>query len=381
VNVLALEAVDFRNLERVLLEPHPRFNVLAGENGQGKTNLLEAVYLLGTLRSFRASKTEELVRFAALEEGRRARVRARVNRLGTQRLLEVELGPGQKLARVDGKAARAAQYFGGFNVVLFAPEDLGLVRGSPAARRRFLDRAIWNAAPQYLEEAQTYERVLKSRNALLRDERAAAQAVHLPEMLEVYDAQLARAAVPVITRRRALVAGLAARVQAAFARVSGGHEVAIAYESAALRLAGAEADEAAIEAAVREALVRDRRRDLARRTTSSGPHTDELAIAFDGREAAAYASQGQVRAIALGLKIAEIQHLTETLGDAPVLLLDDVSSELDARRNAQLFEFLSSVRCQAFITTTSPAYVKLPAEAPGIVIRKDFSVVSGQIHG
>lgn len=381
MNVLALEAVDFRNLERVLLEPHPRFNVLAGENGQGKTNLLEAVYLLGTLRSFRASKTEELVRFAALEEGRRARVRARVNRLGTQRLLEVELGPGQKLARVDGKAARAAQYFGGFNVVLFAPEDLGLVRGSPAARRRFLDRAIWNAAPQYLEEAQTYERVLKSRNALLRDERAAAQAVHLPEMLEVYDAQLARAAVPVITRRRALVAGLAARVQAAFARVSGGHEVAIAYESAALRLAGAEADEAAIEAAVREALVRDRRRDLARRTTSSGPHTDELAIAFDGREAAAYASQGQVRAIALGLKIAEIQHLTETLGDAPVLLLDDVSSELDARRNAQLFEFLSSVRCQAFITTTSPAYVKLPAEAPGIVIRKDFSVVSGQIHG
>jgi DNA replication and repair protein RecF len=380
VNVLALEAVDFRNLERVLLEPHPRFNVLAGENGQGKTNLLEAVYLLGTLRSFRASKTEELVRFAALEEGRRARVRARVNRLGTQRLLEVELGPGQKLARVDGKAARAAQYFGGFNVVLFAPEDLGLVRGSPAARRRFLDRAIWNAAPQYLEEAQTYERVLKSRNALLRDERAAAQAVHLPEMLEVYDAQLARAAVPVITRRRALVAGLAARVQAAFARVSGGHEVAIAYESAALRLAGAEADEAAIEAAVREALVRDRRRDLARRTTSSGPHTDELAIAFDGREAAAYASQGQVRAIALGLKIAEIQHLTETLGDAPVLLLDDVSSELDARRNAQLFEFLSSVRCQAFVTTTSPAYVKLPAEAPGIVIRKDFSVVSGQIH-
>jgi DNA replication and repair protein RecF len=378
VNVLALEAVDFRNLERVLLEPHPRFNVLAGENGQGKTNLLEAVYLLGTLRSFRASKTEELVRFAALEAGTRARVRARVNRLGTHRLLEVDLGPGQKLARVDGKPARAAQYFGGFNVVLFAPEDLGLVRGSPAARRRFLDRAIWNAAPQYLDEAQTYERVLKSRNALLRDERAAAQAAHLPEMLEVYDAQLAKAAVPVITRRRTLVAGLAPRVGAAFARVSGGHEVTIAYESAALATAGADADENAIEAAVREALVRDRRRDFARKATSSGPHTDELAIFFDGREAAAYASQGQVRAIALGLKIAEIQHLTETLGDAPVLLLDDVSSELDARRNAQLFEFLSSVRCQAFVTTTSHAYVELPVEAGE---RKDFSVVSGQISG
>src|SRR5262249_21783933 len=117
LRVLALETSDFRNLEKVLIEPHPRFNVLHGDNGQGKTNLLEAVYLLGTLRSFRAAKTEEMLAFGQP----RARVRARVRRLGADRLLEVGLSKGHKSARIDGKGARAAEYFGGFNVVLFAP--------------------------------------------------------------------------------------------------------------------------------------------------------------------------------------------------------------------------------------------------------------------
>src|SRR5271154_7105806 len=116
MRIHALEARQFRNLEQVLIEPHLRFNVLSGDNGQGKTNVLEAIYLLGTLRSFRAGKTEEMVRFGA------AQARARVEKLETARLLEVTLSPGHKHARVDGKGARASDYFGGFNVVLFAPE-------------------------------------------------------------------------------------------------------------------------------------------------------------------------------------------------------------------------------------------------------------------
>src|SRR2546421_114565 len=126
MRVLALEATDFRNLTSVVVAPHARFNVFSGDNGQGKTNLLEAIYLLGTLRSFRASKTEELIRFGEP----RARVRARVEKAGVLRLLEVELTPNHKSARVDGKGARAQQYFGGMNVVLFAPEDLRLPRGA-----------------------------------------------------------------------------------------------------------------------------------------------------------------------------------------------------------------------------------------------------------
>jgi DNA replication and repair protein RecF len=359
VRIHALEARQFRNLAEVLIEPHPRFNVLWGDNGQGKTNVLEAIYLLGTLRSFRAARTEEMVRFGA----ERATARARVEKLGTQRLLEVQLSPGHKNARVDGKGARASDYFGGFNVVLFAPEDLRLPKGPPSGRRRFLDRAVWNAHPTYLAEAQTYERVLKSRNAVLRDGG--------PEsLLEVYDEQLARAAVAIVARRQALVAELRPRVQAAFERVTQtGLALEVGYETA---LTGA-GDEIAQSLLMR--LSAERRRDMARGATSSGPHVDDLGLALDGKEAKAYASQGQLRAIVLALKIAEIEFLRATLGDAPVLLLDDVSSELDPTRNAQLFDFLQSVPCQAFITTTHPGHVLLAKE------RLDFQVVAGAVGG
>jgi DNA replication and repair protein RecF len=356
LRIHALETREFRNLAEIFLEPHPRFNVLWGDNGQGKTNLLEAIYLLGTLRSFRAGKTEEMVRFGAAQ----ATVRARVEKLATQRLLEVQLAPGHKQARVDGKGARATDYFGGFNVVLFAPEDLRLPRGSPAGRRRFLDRAVWNAHPAYLGEVQTYERVLKSRNAVLREGGP-------PDMLEVYDEQLARAAVPIVTRRRTLLTELAPRVRAAFEQVTQtGMTLGIAYETAL--------DISDIEHSMREKLIADRRRDMARGATSSGPHVDDLELDLDGKTARAYASQGQLRAIVLALKIAEIEFLRENLGDAPVLLLDDVSSELDPTRNAQLFDFLKSVPCQAFITTTHRAHVLLAEE------RLDFQVVGGAVR-
>jgi DNA replication and repair protein RecF len=354
LKVLAFEAENFRNLQQVLVEPHPRFNVFHGDNAQGKTNLLEAVYLLGTLRSFRAAKTEELVRFGEAK----SRARARVEKLGTTRLLEVTLSPGHKAARVDGKAARAAQYFGGFNVVLFAPEDLRLPKGPPSGRRRFLDRAIFNAHPAYLGEAQTYERVLRSRNAVLREGGR-------EDLLEVYDAQLARAAIPLVTRRRGFVGELAPFVQRAFERVTQtGLKLEISYQSSL-------ADP--VEAALSERLLSERRKDLARGATSSGPHTDELRIVLDSHDASAFASQGQLRAIVLALKIAEIEYLGERLGDPPVLLLDDVSSELDPTRNQQLFAFLKTVPCQAFITTTRPTHVLLAEE------RKDFQVLGGTI--
>lgn len=355
MRIHALEARQFRNLEQVLIEPHPRFNVLSGDNGQGKTNVLEAIYLLGTLRSFRAGKTEEMVRFGAAQ----ALVRARVEKLGTQRMLEVTLAPGHKHARVDGKGARASDYFGGFNVVLFAPEDLRLPKGAPAGRRRFLDRAVWNAHPAYLGEVQTYEKVLRSRNAVLRDGGP-------DSMLEVYDEQLARAAVAIVTRRRALVDELGPRVRAAFERVTQtGLSLQISYETTL--------DISNIEHSLLERLRAERRRDLARGSTSSGPHVDDLDLVLDEKSAKLYASQGQLRAIVLALKIAEIEFLRDNLGDSPVLLLDDVSSELDPKRNAQLFDFLKSVPCQAFITTTHRSHVLLSEE------RLDFHVVAGAV--
>jgi DNA replication and repair protein RecF len=362
----AIELIDFRNIARALVEPHPRFNVFSGDNGHGKTNLLEAIFLVGTLTTFRATRVEELIRFGAGQ----AHARARLERAGLTRLYEVEAAqaPSRKLAKIDGKAVRAtADHFGGFNVVLFAADDLRLPRGAPSERRRFLDRAVWNAEPGMWAEASAYQRILRSRNALLRD----AEGVPGPrtdELLDVYDQQLAAAGAKIVARRRRYLAELAPRAQAAWERITRtGLPIALRYESELT------ADDAGLAAELLAALAAGRRRDLARGFTGCGPHTDDLAIDVGGRPARLYASQGQLRALVLSLKVAEIEHLEATLGDAPILLLDDVSSELDPARNSYLFAFLREIRCQVFITTTHRDHVQLSAD------RRDFTVVSGAL--
>ena len=396
MKLLAVELCAFRNAEAVLVEPHPRFNVLAGDNGQGKTNFLEAVYLVGTLRSFRAGRLEELVRFGAPS----ARVSARVERDGSfgsvVRRYDVEVWsePARKLARVDGKAVRAsADYFGGFNVVLFVPDDLRLPRGSPSARRRFLDRAVWNVEPGFLQEAQDYERILKSRNAVLRPDARAPRAsgggsvspAQVEELLAVYDEQLAAAGAIIAARRRRYLGELAPRLAAAFERISrSGLAVEARYESdldepdpTPGQVAGQKPGQTAGQTAgaLLAALKRSRARDRALGYTTAGPHTDDITFLLDGKPARLYASQGQLRALVLALKVAEIAHLGDALGDAPVLLLDDVSSELDPARNRFLFEFLGEVSGQVFITTTDPRHVLLAGAE-----RRDFQVRGGRIE-
>ena len=379
MKLLAVELASFRNVEAALVEPHARFNVLAGDNGQGKTNFLEAVYLLGTLRSFRAGKLEELVRFGSPS----ARASARVARAELERRYDVEVWaePPRKQARVDGKLVRAAaDYFGGFNVVLFVPDDLRLPRGSPSARRRFLDRAVWNVEPAYLKDAQAYERILKSRNALLRE---GAPRAHTEELLAVYDQQLAAAAAAITLRRRRYLDDLAGRFAAAFERITrSGLPVEARYQSAVEPAPGPAEEGVAprpppsaeeVEQATLAALRASRPRDRALGYTTAGPHADDVAFFLAGRPARLYASQGQLRAIVLALKVAEIGHLGAVLGEPPVLLLDDVSSELDPARNRFLFEFLAEVGGQVFITTTDAGHVPLAAE------RRDFRVAAGRI--
>jgi DNA replication and repair protein RecF len=348
----ALQLDGFRNLAPTTLLPSSRFNVLHGDNAQGKTNVLEAIYLVGTLRSFRTTHPQEMVRFGDAS----AAVKARVERGGLERSYEVRLEGARKHVRLDGKTPRSlGEYFGDFNVVLFAPEDLRVPRGSPAGRRRFLDRTVFNRHPVFLGEAQKYQRVLKSRNQVLRDAR--------PDeaLLAVYDEQLAALGSQIVARRRSLLGEL-------------GPELAIAWESitrsglaAALEYRGGSEDLAA-------ELAASRGRDAARKQTSVGPHVHDVEFQLDGRPARAFASQGQLRALVLAWKTAEMRLLEATLGDAPILLLDDVSSELDPSRNEYLFGFLQEIECQCFVTTTHPRHVLATAN------RKDFQVVAGQVH-
>ena len=181
---------DYRNLAEAEISLGPGFTVLWGHNGAGKTNLLEAIYLVSTLRSFRTSSLSDLVAFGQPQ----TKLGARVVKDDMVRVYEVELAPGSRKVRLDGKAPRPlARYFGAFNVVVFTPEDLALPRGSPGDRRRFLDRGVFNLQPEYLTVASDYEKVLKTRNSVLKQVGAGTlSARHAEDMLAVYDDQLAR---------------------------------------------------------------------------------------------------------------------------------------------------------------------------------------------
>jgi DNA replication and repair protein RecF len=356
-----------RNLMPLQLQPRERFNVFSGDNGQGKTNLLEAIFVVAALRSFRTSRLADVIGFGA----ERARLGARVRKDALVRVYEVEVAQGSRKVTLDGKAVRPlARYFGGFNVVVFTPEDLALPRGSPGDRRRFLDRGVFNLRPDYLVTAQDYERVLRTRNAVLRQAGdGAIDRRRLEDLLSVYDQQIAHLGAQVIAARRAFVAVVQDELAAAFAAITRTERRAAVRYVVRVEAASGAATEDALLAAIRAARVKD----LATSATQVGPHRDDLAFELDGREAGAYASQGQLRAIMLAWKTAELAVLARAHGDSPILLLDDVSSELDPQRNEYLFEHLAGLAGQCFITTTHPGHVLLRQH------RADYRIAGGQI--
>ncbi len=349
VRLLALRLRDFRNIEAADLEPGPRATVIVGPNGQGKTNLLESVYLLATLKPLRTARLAELPRFGT----KACRIEGAFELGSARRVVGVHIEDGTRQALVDGKKVKDLEdYFGGVAVVAFTPDDLAVIKGGPEVRRRFLDRAVFNRFPAFLGESRTYARALKSRNRLLREQTD-------PAVIEAFDEPLAKAGARIVTRRRRFLAELAPRFQEVLGRLSQGQlEGRLRYAPPVVEGA---ADEAAVAGCLLEELARRLPRDRERGFTSVGPHADQLSIQLQGRPARTYASQGQQRAVVLALKIAEIENLREMLGFQPLLLLDDVSSELDRQRNAQLMEYLASLDGQVLLSTTDPTLVAAAA--------------------
>ena len=353
MQLLSLKYERFRNLSQVELVPGPRTTVAVGENGQGKTNLLEGLYFLATLKSLRAAKLSELVAFGE----QTAKVTGRFLLNGAEREISVEVEAGARRASVDGKrAATLEAYFGGVSVVAFTPDDLQVVKGGPEGRRNFLDRAVFNRFPVFLGESREYARALKSRNRLLKDRAPVAH-------LSAWDATLARVGARLWTRRRALMRELGTRAQGAFARIGRTEAPAIyAYAPSHLPdLDFPEATEAQLQQALAALLDQRLQRDVERGFTSVGPHVDDLELSLGTHAARAYASQGQARALVLAWKVAEIENLFATSGFLPLLLLDDVSSELDPERNQFLMCYLTESGAQVFLTTTDPALVQRAA--------------------
>jgi DNA replication and repair protein RecF len=346
------------------VEPSARATILVGQNGQGKTNLLEAIYLLCTLKPLRAARLAELVRFGQA----RAEVAGAFAGPGGVRRVSVSVGPEGRTAMLDGKPQeRLDTYFEGLAAVCFAPDDLLLVKAGPEGRRRVLDRAAFNRWPAVLGEAREYVRALRSRNAALRSGSA--------DVEESFRGPLVRAGARLQIRRRDLVAELAPRLAQAFGEISGADAspAEVAYRAAAgVEVAGAERD---VQASLAAALDRRASRDRERGYTSAGPHMDDLALSLGGRAARAYASQGQQRALVLALKVAEIENLRAALGRPPLLLLDDVSSELDPEKNRYLLEYLARLPGQAFLTATDRRLLE-PAAGPDAAF---YEVASGAV--
>ena len=372
MRIRELSAEGWRNLQPLTLLPGERLSVLYGDNGQGKTNVLEAAYYLAALRSFRTTHWEDLLRRD--HPGGRARLAAKLFHRGLERRIEIDIGPVGRTVRLDGKPVRRlAAALGTVSVVLFVPEDLFLFRAAPAARRRFLDLAVFNVERGYLAEAAAFQKVLKNRNALLR--RGSADR----PLLETYDEELARTGARVVVRRRALVADLGPRLAEQFRALHGDLLVTMRYESAP-EVASAQG-EADVAAALRAGLAARRSLDERRRFTGFGPQADDFEVELSGRLARRHASQGQLRSLVLALKLAELMNVEARLGDPPVLLLDDVPSELDAGRRALLFSVIGRLDCQTIITVTERETVAglSGAMGPGGELRRDFLVRAGSV--
>ena len=333
---------------QVELFPSPHATVVVGRNGQGKTNLLEALYFLCTLKPLRAGRLVELVRFGEAT----AHLAGQFTLAGATREIAVDIRDGLREASVDNKHVRALEdYFGGVSVVAFTPDDLAVVKGSPEERRTLLDRAVFNRFPGFLKTSRAYLRALRSRNRLLKDGAAS-------DYLSAYEEALAESGARILAFRRELLLELAPRAQATVASIAQLATAEYCYRPSHLEVDFGTASLPTLSAAVRAALHQRLGRDRDRGFTSVGPHADDLDIRLDGHPARAYASQGQARALVLSWKIGEIENLRATLGRSPLLLLDDVSSELDPERNAFLMRYLSGAGAQVLLTTTEPSLVR-----------------------
>ncbi|GAA3733192.1 DNA replication/repair protein RecF [Salinactinospora qingdaonensis] len=359
-----LQLADYRSYESVLLELAPGVSTFVGPNGHGKTNLVEALGYAATLSSHRVSTDAPLVRKGA----ERAIVRAKVVKGEQSALIELEINPGKaNRARLNRSAAtRPRDVLGVLRTVLFAPEDLALVKGDPGERRRFLDDLLVARAPRYAAVRSDYDRVLKQRNALLKSASAAyLKQRTAPDLstLDVWDDHLAQSGADLLAARLALVAELQPLTAKAYSELtsSGGPPV-LQYRCSASEgeepLPGARDD---LVEVLRAALVQAREQELQRGVSLVGPHRDDLQLRLDDLPAKGYASQGESWSYALSLRLAGFE-LLRADGDDPVLILDDVFAELDEERRRRLAEH---VRTAEQVLVSAAVAEDIPSELIG----------------
>ncbi|MEU9372395.1 DNA replication/repair protein RecF [Streptomyces sp. NPDC048255] len=375
MHVSHLSLADFRSYARAEVPLDPGVTAFVGPNGQGKTNLVEAIGYLATLGSHRVSSDAPLVRMGA----DRAIVRAAVTQGERQQLVELELNPGRaNRARINRSSqVRPRDVLGIVRTVLFAPEDLALVKGDPGERRRFLDELVTARSPRMAAVRSDYERVLKQRNTLLKSaamaRRHGGRSMDL-STLDVWDQHLARAGAELLAQRLDLIATLLPLADKAYEQLApGGGPLGLAYRSSAgepVDSGEARTREALYEALL-AALSEVRKQEIERGVTLVGPHRDDVLLRLGELPAKGYASHGESWSYALALRLASYE-LLRSEGSEPVLILDDVFAELDARRRERLAELVAPGE-QVLVTAA------VDDDVPGVLAGARFGVSGGEV--
>ena len=377
MRVTALSLTDFRCYAQVDLELRPGVTSFVGQNGQGKTNLVEAVGYIATLDSHRVATDAPLVRLGA----ERAVVRARIERDGRESIVEIEINPGRaNRARINrSPVPRPREVLGLLRTVLFAPEDLSLVKGDPSERRRFLDDLLVARAPRMAGVRSDYERVLKQRNALLKSASAARRggsgSGDVLRTLEVWDQHLSTLGAEILAARLDLVDALSPLVDKAYDTVSSGAgPAALEYVSSLGADVDLVPDRVALVDVLLAGIERRRREELDRGVSLVGPHRDDLLLKLGPAPAKGYASHGESWSYALALRLASYDLLRHdgSPGGEPVLILDDVFAELDTVRRSRLAGIAAEAE-QVLITAA------VAADVPDVLVGDRVDVLAGTV--
>ena len=366
MRVNSLELFQFRNYHQFSISFDHNINILIGKNAQGKTNLIESIYLLSVCKSFRTHLNKQMITF----EQEFARVKANITANKKDRTLEVIIGDNFKKAKIDQKdILKISEFVGYLNVVVFVPDDLNLIKGSPNIRRKFLDLEISKISPIYIFQLNKYYKLLKERNKYLKILNKKNKSND--PYLEVLDEQLAKIQIDIIKKRKEFIDKLSSKTNEYYQKISLDQEtIKLTYKSFIK-------DEITTNN-ILDIYKNSRNRDIRYMQSHKGIHKDDINIFINNQDAFYFASQGQQRSIILAIKIALIDIIKEEIGEYPILLLDDVLSELDNYRQNKLLDLLSQ-NIQTFITTTSIDGIEhqLIKEANKIYIDKERTTNNG----
>lgn len=359
MQVSRLSFEGFRNLKTGHFEPCPGVNVIVGENAQGKTNLLEAVWLFTGTKSFRSAKDGELIAFGSEQ----SRLEMIFDAGGREQQAEIAI-QNRRVATLNGiKQSSAAKLAGVFCGIVFSPVHLSLIKGGPSERRRLIDAAYCQLRPAYVKTLSEYARILTQRNALCKARDTGEAAA---EMMDLWDRQLAQAGCRILHARQRYVQRMTTTARKIYQGLSSGKE---AFDLRYVSTVGILPEETPAEMAAKlyEELRLHRREDLAAGFTTIGPHRDDMEVFIDGNSARSFGSQGQQRSAVLAIKLAEAALLEEVTGEKPIALLDDVMSELDHSRQEYILNHIQD--WQVFITCCDPEPLRSLRNGQKIYVR------------